>query len=121
MPAPAPDRDRDRHPSVAGPGPSGSVEARVANIADPYADLSAALDEPRRMGIVALLAVGYYDGWRPTREEVADPVRATTGESAQQHLDLHRLHWATTPAHRGAADPIPGDAGPLDHSCPVSS
>ena len=41
------------------------------NIADPYADVLLFLDEPTARGVIALLAVGFYDGWRPTHHEVA--------------------------------------------------
>ncbi len=39
-----------------------------------YADVLEALTPQRRRGLVAQLAVGFYDGWRPGRAEVADIV-----------------------------------------------
>ena len=49
------------------------VDPRSAtpNIADRYADLIAPLSPRRRRGLIALLAQGYFDGWRPSRDEVA--------------------------------------------------
>lgn len=41
------------------------------NIADPFVDLLEPLDDGARRGLVHRLAVGYYEGWRPTRAEVA--------------------------------------------------
>lgn len=44
------------------------------NIADRFADLLAPLSTRRRRGVIARLAVGYYEGWRPSRAEVAELV-----------------------------------------------
>ena len=44
------------------------------NIADRFADLLAPLSVRRRRGLIARLSVGYYEGWRPTRAEVAELV-----------------------------------------------
>ncbi len=41
------------------------------SIADRYADLLAPLSARRRRGLIARLSVGYYEGWRPSRAEVA--------------------------------------------------
>ncbi|WP_420124239.1 hypothetical protein [Nakamurella sp.] len=41
------------------------------NIADRFADLLAPLSPRRRRGLIARLSQGYYEGWRPTRAEVA--------------------------------------------------
>jgi hypothetical protein len=57
LPQPAPDR--------GGPTP---------NIADRFADLLAPLSVRRRRGLIARLSVGYYEGWRPSRAEVAELV-----------------------------------------------
>jgi len=70
---------------------------RPANIADPFADLLAAVvDGRRRRGIVALLAVGYYDGWRPSRAEVTDLISAAATASAGRELNLDRGRRPTT-------------------------
>jgi len=47
------------------------------SIADPYADLLDLLNRHQRQGLVIRLTVGYYDGWRPSRSEVADLVAVT--------------------------------------------
>jgi hypothetical protein len=44
------------------------------NIADRFADLLAPLSTRRRRGLIARLSVGYYEGWRPSRAEVAELV-----------------------------------------------
>jgi len=44
------------------------------NIADRFADLLAPLSARRRRGLIARLSVGYYEGWRPSRTEVAELV-----------------------------------------------
>ena len=43
----------------------------VPNIADCFADLLAPLSIRRRSGLIARLSQGYYEGWRPSRGEVA--------------------------------------------------
>jgi len=50
------------------------------NIADPYRDLLAHLDVNSRRGVVQQLADGYYQGWRPTRAELAILISRTAGE-----------------------------------------
>lgn len=52
---------------------------RLASIADPFDDLLSTLDHDRRRGLVQRLAVGYYEGWRPTRDQVADLVAREGG------------------------------------------
>lgn len=46
-------------------------------IADRYADLLGLLGHRERQGLIVRLTVGYYDGWRPSRSEVADLVAET--------------------------------------------
>jgi hypothetical protein len=43
----------------------------VPNIADRFADLLKPLSRRRRNALIAQLSRGYYDGWHPTRAEVA--------------------------------------------------
>jgi hypothetical protein len=54
--------------------PSASDARTTPNIADRFADLLAPLSPRRRRGLIARIAVGYYEGWRPTRAEVAELV-----------------------------------------------
>lgn len=79
----------------------GPTEPGPASIADPFQDMLAALDEGARRGFVQRLADGYYEGWRPTRAEVASLLALETGQiSEAEYLALHR-----TPSQReGAAD-----------------
>jgi len=56
----------------ARPAPSGQHRVgSTPNIADRFADLLAPLSTRRRRGLIARLSVGYYEGWRPSRAEVA--------------------------------------------------
>jgi hypothetical protein len=61
--------DRVDYPSTTENRPSATP-----NIADRFADLLAPLSARRRRGLIARLSVGYYDGWRPSRAEVAELV-----------------------------------------------
>jgi hypothetical protein len=47
---------------------------RPLSIADSYSDLLEPLTGRRRNGIIAMLSVGYLEGWHPTRYEVAKMV-----------------------------------------------
>jgi hypothetical protein len=70
-------------PMVDDTAASGAVTApngRVRpNIADAFGDLLALLDDRQRSGMISWLAVGFYDGWRPSRDEVADLVAIELG------------------------------------------
>jgi len=59
--------------------PNGSDQPRPRSIADEYEDLLAMLDAGARQGLVHRLSVGYYEGWHPSREEVANIVARETG------------------------------------------
>ena len=102
------------------------------NIADPFVDLLAVLDEGARQGFVSRLAVGYYDGWRPTRAEVARLIDLEAGRvSEDEYLALRRstdtapiTAMASTGAPNGqgadaraAADQSPVDQGPPRVDC----
>jgi uncharacterized protein YjhX (UPF0386 family) len=54
--------------------PGSNQRVPQPSIADRYADLLALLDHRQRQGLIVRLTVGYYDGWRPSRSEVADLV-----------------------------------------------
>jgi hypothetical protein len=47
------------------------AHSSTPNIADRFADLLAPLSPRRRRGLIARLSQGYYEGWRPSRAEVA--------------------------------------------------
>lgn len=52
---------------------------RTGNIADSFADLLKPLSRQRRRGLIAQLSIGFYEGWRPGREEIADLVAVELG------------------------------------------
>jgi len=56
--------------------------SRSPNIADRYAVVLQPLSPRQRQGVIATLSVGFYDGWRPTREELATYVAAKFGVTA---------------------------------------
>jgi hypothetical protein len=49
------------------------------NIADEYRDLMCYLTAAQRRGLTSRLATGYYEGWRPSRDELADLVAVELG------------------------------------------
>jgi len=65
--SPADDNDQPGRPTYPRFG-------ATPNIADRFADLLAPLSSRRRRGLIARLSVGYYEGWRPSRAEVAELV-----------------------------------------------
>jgi len=67
--------------------------ARTSSIADRYEDLLATLDDGPRRGLVHRLSVGYYEGWRPSREEVANLIARETGRITEgEYLQRRRNH-----------------------------
>ena len=78
-----PDAEPDGGPTLGGPAPRSQPTRAVApvrrsgstpSIADIYADLLQPLNERQRKGVIARLSVGYFEGWRPTRQEMAQLV-----------------------------------------------
>jgi len=57
----------------------GMLASPNPSIIDPYADVLNVLSPQARRGLIAQLAVGFYDGWRPGRAEVADLVAVKLG------------------------------------------
>src|SRR5690349_11850166 len=57
----------------------GRDHAGPANIADQYRDLLALVSKRKRLGMIAQLSVGFYEGWRPSRAEVADLIAVDLG------------------------------------------
>lgn len=85
---------------------NGADRARPSSIADRYDDLLATLDDGPRWGLVHRLSVGYYEGWRPSREEVANLIARETGRITEsEYLAGRRSHAASPvpPAHAAAA------------------
>jgi len=56
-----------------------SLQATPPSIADDLRDLLELLTPPKRKGMIAYLSVRYYDGWRPSRLEVADLIAVELG------------------------------------------
>ncbi len=52
---------------------------RTPSITDGIEDLLDLLEPPKRRGMIAWLSVGYYDGWRPGRQEIGDLVALELG------------------------------------------
>lgn len=50
------------------------------NVSDPFCDLLIELDERLRRGLERRLAVGYYEGWQPTRAEIASMIAVENGQ-----------------------------------------
>ena len=86
--------------------PSGGDDrARPGSIADPYDDLLATLDDGRRWGLVHRLSVGYYEGWRPSREEVANIVARETGQISESEYLAGAQSPVIAPDPRPRGDP----------------
>lgn len=54
------------------------------SIADQYAGLLERLTPGQRRGLVAKLSIGYYDGWRPTRVQLAKYIAEVLGINVLQ-------------------------------------
>lgn len=79
---------------------SHSLEPR--SIIDHYGDLLELLDTDRqRRGWIHRLVEGYYDGWRPTRNEVADLIAVDLGvitnEAATRRRNQRRTGHPVAP------------------------
>lgn len=79
-------RETQSEHTVTDQRPGIRSDSPVRSIADPYWDLLAELDEARRMGMVRRLAVGFYDGWLPTRAQVARLVDLEMGRITEDEF-----------------------------------
>ena len=61
------------------------------SITDAYADVLRVLSPRQRRGLIAQLAVGFYDGWRPGRAEVTDLVAVKKGIMTADECEQRRL------------------------------
>ena len=78
---------------VSNPAAKSTKPDRPGSIADRYEDLLATLDDGPRRGLVHRLSVGYYEGWRPSREEVANIIARETGRITEsEYLEGRRNH-----------------------------
>src|SRR6476469_2533177 len=64
--------------SILGPIPEWRT-LPTPNIADQFADLLEPLDDRKRRGMISWIAIRFYDGWRPSRDEIADLVAVEVG------------------------------------------
>jgi hypothetical protein len=53
--------------------------SRTPTIADQYSGLLDNLTHGQRRGLIAKLSVGYYEGWRPTRAQLARHIQEEFG------------------------------------------
>jgi len=61
------------------------------HISDRYTDLLELLSERQRRAITAQLTIGFYEGWRPSRAEMAELVAAELGlMTIDELLDAQR-------------------------------
>jgi len=75
-----PETDLTAHPPVDSNEPADLGSGRrTPTIADPFADLLIVLSERQRQAIVLRLSIGFYDGWHPDRNEIADLVAVELG------------------------------------------
>src|SRR6478735_12691194 len=70
------------------------------HISDGYADLLEPLSERQRRAITLQLTIGFYEGWRPSRAEIAELVAAELGViTVDELLDAQR--------RRNRGQPVP--------------
>lgn len=89
----------------------------VASVADPYLDLLASLSRGQRQGLVQRLAAGYYEGWFPSRLEVAALIARESGWMSQSDRNsllalARRPSPQTVPAGRHHTAPPTNPAAP---------
>ena len=89
------------------PLPNASPErspARIPTIADMYADLLRPLSNQQRRAMVLRLTFGFYEGWKPTRSEIADLVAVELGTLSSEDA-LRRKHQRNLRVSRPPGDP----------------
>jgi hypothetical protein len=84
----------------------------IANIADPFWDLLARLDDGPRLGLIHRLAVGFYDGWRPSRREIEQLVDLELGQISREEYLGEGRRLTLVPAEESAVAGEPTTAGP---------
>jgi len=76
--------------------------SRTPTIGDKYADLLRPLNNRQRRAIVLRLTFSFYEGWRPSREEMADLVAVELDTlNADEAWRRQRLRALSTSGHRG--------------------
>ena len=82
--------------------------SRAPNIADRYAAVLRPLGPRHRLGVIAALSVGFYEGWRPSEAELAAYVAAefgidVTGPSDRRVDAVRRGSFGCARERRGGA------------------
>jgi hypothetical protein len=62
--------------------------SQTPTIADKYVDLLRPLNTQQRRAMVLRLTFGFYEGWQPSRNEMADLVAVELGT-----LSAEEAHW----------------------------
>jgi len=77
--------------------------SRTPTIADKYVDLLRPLNTQQRRAMILRLTFGFYDGWHPSRIEMADLVAVELGtlstEEAQRRQQQRNLRAASDRGH----------------------
>ncbi len=113
MTSPASQKTKSGPSTDISKGIGGSGRPAPPNISDPFADLMEGLDERRRRGLERRLAVGYYDGWHPTRADVASLIAVETGHiTAEEYYSLPTEPCSYAGLHTIDNEP-PGNGAPM--------
>jgi len=79
-------------PIDTGDGHSGTTKFGAnPSIADAYADVLIVLSPRQRRGLIAQLAICFYEGWRPGRSEVTDLVAVKKGILSIDECEQRRV------------------------------
>ena len=78
-------------PSLSATRPAATQSvSRAPSIADQYAGLLDDLNAHQRRGLIAKLANGYYDEWRPTRAQLLEYLQSEYGVTPRDRPVLSR-------------------------------
>jgi hypothetical protein len=96
--APSDSPTRDAPPEMRPP-----PRSRTPTIADKYVDLLRPLNSQQRHAMILRLTFGFYEGWQPSRNEMADLVAVELGtlstEDAQRRQQQRNLRVASDRGH----------------------
>jgi len=117
MPAKPPPTTQTPNPiqldESAGSSPPGAHRppvSRIPTIADDYADLLRPLNNRQRRAMILRLTFGFYDGWQPSRAEMADLVAVELGTLSTDEASRRQRQRALSANLDGGrwAQPRPG-------------
>jgi hypothetical protein len=89
-------------------GPPAQGVSRTPTIADNYADLLRPLNNNQRRAMVLRLTFGFYEGWRPSRTEMADLVAVELGTLTAEEAARRQQRRMRGGADHGQAATTPG-------------